>query len=506
MSLSEITPGYSLAACLVLSLGLMSGCSSSSSSSDNGDNGTEGLSGDGVRVVNAAPGIDNVDLYIDGDQVNENSFWYGRALGHFSPDESAGSTEVRFVEPGGDPQSDVIVHENVSVSEGGNKTVVLYETQQGPELYTIDDSASGGARVRVSHFIDGVDAIDIYLHQGDEAADPLAQLSAAGENIAFGETIEWETLDGMESDTRLRITEHGEDEVIFHSGQPGLDNPLRLNTGDQVHVVLVHADPELPVFGNQRNFSELAGVGLVNDEIDIGRDELMYDQRAQLQIINAVHDVNSIDVTIDNEASVEGIAYQEGSGLLEVTPVPTIDAIGGGSPRQFTVTDSNTDEVLLQGGRSLDAGEHRVFVLAGSYAEDFIVMPDESSGLIPPSEGRAGFWAAPVLHAYEPDGGFIDLVVNDSLAFGLYMIEPMSVDSDLLASFDNGNTVDVAFYDTHGNAGNCCNPRNLIASETFTDLDLEVYYTFVLAGNYTGDPEADSDIFYVESPWRFLEE
>ncbi len=508
MTPSHSTWHMALATSLVLGLGACGGGSGGGSDDDddNGDGGgtIDAEADEGIRVVHAALDGPSLDLYIDGEQVNDESIGYASGAGYFADEDEpwSGDVDIEAVEHDGEPGADTVASATATLEEGDRVTAVVNGESGDMAMEVIDEGDASGTEARISHFAQDLGNVDVYLPQGGETSQSPADLTPLATGVSAGDIGNWQAIEDG-ADTRLWLTPAGEDEIIFDSGQPGLSNPLRADTGSQVHLILVSLTPA--DFANERNFSEFGGVGML--EHPLGPEaERVVDQRARLQVINAIDDVDAINVSIDDgdEASAENIAYGEGSELLEVTPVPEAESLVSGS-RQFTITDASDDTVLYEGessvtGDSLEAGNHETHVVAGSQAEDTIQMASGSRQWMAPSSDVIAFQGAYVFYGYDGTANQVDLVFDGEDGLAATEIAYMEVAANNLGGglgmMPEQDPVPVAFNES--------STGNEIATEDFevgTDLETGKIYTFVLAGTSSGGT-ANADLFHVEAPWE----
>ena len=483
------------------------GCGGGSGNGENGDNG-EGVEaqGEGLRFVHSLldqqGGVAGIDVEVDINDTTitadyEEGLPYTEATGYVAADDDGepfeGEVDLEVYEI--DDDGDRIPYVDTTVELGADtaKTAILTgDDPDNPELEIVDEHNDGGTSVRLSHFAEDLDSVDVYLPQGEETAESVSELDPVKEAVDPGTVGEWMFADAGD-DTRLWLTEPDSDEIVFASGETTSGDALRLSTGDHVHLVLTSlTQSDLPDSG----FSDFGSIGLVDSDSGTDPVTLITDQRIQLQLINAVADSDPVDIRIEDEALYENLAYQEGSEIVESVPGTGIEG------RDFEVVDSDGNQKHEESLGVFESGSRIIVVLMGSEEAGEWVFDDAlaQSLVFSGPEDEIAAQAAYAHHGFDSDPSSVDFNINDSMNEPIFGIEYQEVTLDVGDSFfelnDPGSDNEVAFYEDCSSDGAC---DGVIVEDDIEDLEAERNYTFVLGKDSDG---SDPDLFHVQAPWE----
>jgi hypothetical protein len=197
-----------------------------------------------IRVMHAAFGTGNTDLYIDDDFTAP--FLSDLAFGEVSPylAFTTDETPMTFT-PTGDPGV-LLLEDSLIVFPGTVDTVFLVGTPAEPDIIAIQDNPrpiETTGRIRLVNLADNSDLFDVYIHG---AGDLLPDVIPSFVNLPFRSTTSY--LNRNADSYEITITEAGEKVAIA----PPLSLDLAL--GDVIDLAILDtADPnvfDLVIYGN----------------------------------------------------------------------------------------------------------------------------------------------------------------------------------------------------------------------------------------------------------------
>lgn len=190
-----------------------------------GDDPVSGPAGDArVRFVNVAPGAGPVDLYIDGNLVEENTLYLG-ASDYLDARSGRRNIEVRLT-----GLTTTVIDRDVDLAEGGTYSLYAAGTTSNEELGVVEDDqtpgASGMGKLRVIDGSPGSGDLDIYVVP---SGTDIATVSPTYSNVDFTEVSPYTEL--AAGAYRVIGTSTGTKTVLFDSGT------ISITSGDVLSAV-----------------------------------------------------------------------------------------------------------------------------------------------------------------------------------------------------------------------------------------------------------------------------
>jgi hypothetical protein len=352
-----------------------------------------GAEGDAcISVVHASPDAPNVDIYLDGEQVlGDLGFgWWSDWL-----TIPAGEHQVQ-VTAAGAALDTAVIDATVTVEAGMGYQIAAtgHLADITPQIYPIDFSTleDGNARINVVHAVPDAPAVDVAVTGGDVLVGELSFPNASDFLDVPAGTYDLEVRVAGTEDVALPLPG-----VEIEAGS--LYNVYAIGTLETGLYPFVIATPLVSAEAGSTPVMEMAactaalGIGAGGD--------------ACINVVHASPDAPAVDVYLDGEIALEGLAFGEFSGWVAVP--------AGDHQVQVTPAGAAADDAVIDADVTLDAGMAYHVAATGTVAE--IAPAIYPVDLSAPADGNA---RVRVIHT-SPDAPAVDIAVagGDVLVAGL---------------------------------------------------------------------------------------
>lgn len=290
-----------------------------------------GAEGDGcINVVHASPDAPNVDIYLDGQLALSNlAFgWYGGWVA-----VPAGDHQVQVTATGQAPDT-AVIDATVTVEAGVAYHVAAtgFLAEIAPQIYQANLSpiTDGNARVRVVHTVPDAPAVDVAVTGGDVLVP----------NLEFPNASDYLEVPAATYDLEVRLA--GTTDVALPLPGVALDASTVYDVfaiGTAANGALAALIVPSPIVGGG---AEGASAGCTA-ALGIGADG-----DACVNIVHASPDAPAVDVYVDGQVALEGLAFGAFSGWV---PVPA-----GEHHIQVTATGQPVDTAVIDTTATLESG------------------------------------------------------------------------------------------------------------------------------------------------------
>lgn len=473
---------------LLLALILVA-CGSDSDQNNDDESASSGTPRHGLRVLHAADSVGRLDFFVNGQRVGRNVAYLEASayMDSFEDEEFLGDITLEVyahLEDEADHEdSEPLLARELTLEEDSRLTFIVHELGDDIDMSVIAEEADIlDTRIRISHFISDVDAIDVYIsHDAGPDSDSVSPLIAG---MTPGDVSDYVDVDPEES-FRLWVTAAGGNEVLFDTGEANENGPLFLRDQDHVHVALLSLAADR--FVNTRGFSKMSGQGLIASNERPTAVASVGDARVRFHVLQASPDAPALDVAMDGDIVAEGLDYRD---MAE-----SIMTIAG--TRHFELFDADGNSVSgvaedINFGRARDY----MVVAAGSdeAGEMRVIRSLINQGPLHVQEDERAYRVRAV-NAYYAYPSSIDLVVNDAYVGG-------GTNLSFAQTFAGGQSYDetedgdyVAFYEA-GTFG----VSDVELAREDTNFEVGRIYTAVLAGIYSDSEEPD--LIFIENIHR----
>lgn len=182
-----------------------------------------------IRIVNAVPDIDAVDVFID-ESLDFPGLEYLGSTGYFEVTE--GSRSLRINEANSFTS---LISRELSINGDIDYTVLVTDNAiNAKEVVARDDNdppESGRVKLRFIHVAPKLKSVDVYI---SDPSTGIESLTPSIEDVSFKEVSKY--LQSLEGTYRIRITLSNKKEIVADSGSVALG-------ADQIRSVLIAAAP-----------------------------------------------------------------------------------------------------------------------------------------------------------------------------------------------------------------------------------------------------------------------
>jgi hypothetical protein len=475
---------------LLLALILVA-CGSDSDQSDNNDDesASSGTPRHGLRVLHAADSVGGLDFFINGQRVGSNVAYPEASayMDSFEDEDFLGDITLEVYAHLEDEEdhedSEPLLLQELTLDENSRLTAIVHELGDDIDISVVSEEADNlDTRIRFSHFISDVDAIDLYISH--DAGPDSGSVSPLVSGMAPGDVSDYVEVDPEES-LRLWVTPAGGDDILFDTGEANENGSLFLRNQDHVHLALLSMAADR--FVNSRGFSKIGGQGLIASNERSTAVAAVGDARVRYHVLQASPDAPVLDVSMDGDIVAEGLDYRD--------VAESIMTIAGTRHFELFDADGNSVSGVAEDINFARAGDYMVVAMGSDEAGEMRVIRNLiSQGPLNFEEGERAYRVRAV-NAYYAYPSNIDLVVNDAYVVG-------GTDLAYGQTFAGGRSYDetedgdyVAYYEA-GTYG--ISDVELARQET--SFETGRIYTAILAGIYS-DAE-DPDLIFIENIHR----